>query len=86
MPGFWELPQVAASRLGTDDFYLLGIRLGKHLGEFKHAITFRSYRGTVYQGHLEGDRPEDYRWVGRRRLASLPVTTISKKALAAVAA
>ena len=85
MPGFWELPQTSTAGMDGDGFFLLGIQLGDRLGDFKHAITFRAYRGTVYQGHLEGDRPEDYRWVGRRRLASLPVTTISKKALATLA-
>lgn len=81
MPGFWELPQCAGSRLEEDPFSLLGIGLRNKIGEFKHAITFRSYSGQVYQGVLSGDRPEEYRWVNRNRLESLPVTTITKKAL-----
>lgn len=81
MPGFWELPQYAGSRLEEDVFGLLGIGLERKIGEFKHAITFRSYSGHVYQGVLSGNRPEEYRWVNRNRLESLPVTTITKKAL-----
>ena len=81
MPGFWELPQYAGSRLEEEAFGLLGIGLDNKIGEFKHAITFRSYHGHVYQGALTGDRPEEYRWVNRSRLESLPLTTITKKAL-----
>jgi A/G-specific adenine glycosylase len=84
MPGFWELPQFANIGLETDGSFLLGIELGEALGKFKHAITFRAYRGTVHRGQLDGQRPEDYRWISPRRLAGLPVTTITKKALAAI--
>lgn len=86
MPGFWELPQTSAAAVDGDSFFLLGIKLGVRLGDFKHAITFRAYRGTVYEGLLEGDRPEEYRWVNRTRFKGLPLTTITKKALAAVTA
>lgn len=81
MPGFWELPQHAANRIDEGALALLGIGLSDKIGEFKHAITFRSYSGHVYRGALTGDRPEEYRWVHRNRLESLPVTTIAKKAL-----
>jgi adenine-specific DNA glycosylase len=81
MPGFWELPQYTAHGPEKDAFGLLPIGLESKIGEFKHAITFRSYSGHVYQGVLTGNRPEEYRWINRRRLESLPVTTITKKAL-----
>ena len=81
MPGFWELPQYAASRIDKDAFDSLGIELGERIGAFKHAITFRAYSGHVYQGTLEGERPEEFRWIHGSRLQSLPVTTIAKKAL-----
>lgn len=84
MPGFWELPQTSAARLEADCFFLLGIELGDALGEFKHAITYRAFRGTVYQGRLDGERPEEYRWIARGKLVALPVTTVTKKALAAI--
>jgi A/G-specific adenine glycosylase len=81
MPGFWELPQYAASRIEENAFDALGIELGRRIGAFKHAITFRAYSGQVYQGTLEGERPEEYRWIHGSRLESLPLTTITKKAL-----
>jgi A/G-specific adenine glycosylase len=81
MPGFWELPQHAASRIERNAFQLLGIELGEKIGCFKHAITFRAYSGEVYRGTLEGQRPDEYRWMHSSRLASLPLTTITKKAL-----
>jgi adenine-specific DNA glycosylase len=81
MPGFWELPQHAASRIDRNAFQSLGIELGERIGVFKHAITFRAYSGQAYRATLEGPRPEEYRWIHRERLESLPLTTITKKAL-----
>jgi A/G-specific adenine glycosylase len=81
MPGFWELPQYAASRIDQNPFQSLGIELGETIGAFKHAITFRAYSGFAYRGILEGQRPEEYRWILDSRLESLPLTTITKKAL-----
>ncbi len=81
MPGFWELPQHAASRIDENAFDPLGIAVGERIGVFKHAITFRAYSGQVYRGTLEGQRPEEYRWIHTRRLESLPLTTVTKKAL-----
>jgi A/G-specific adenine glycosylase len=81
MPGFWEFPQHAASRIDRNAFQSLGIELGERVGTFKHAITFRSYSGEAYRGTLEGRRPEEYRWIQSSRLETLPVTTITKKAL-----
>lgn len=81
MPGFWELPQYAGIRLEDASLEDLGIGLQEKIGEFKHAITFRSYHGHVYLGALIGERPQEYRWINRNRLDSLPLTTITKKAL-----
>jgi len=80
-PGFWELPQAIGARLDIDCLQPLGIRLGEKLGEFKHAITFRSFACAVYEAILESPRPEEYRWVSLRRRSELPLTTITKKAL-----
>jgi A/G-specific adenine glycosylase len=85
MPGFWELPQAEGARLDADCFRALGIGCDGLLGEFRHAITFRSYRGRVHGGVLAGKAPGGYRWISRARLAGLPVTTITRKALAAAA-
>jgi len=85
MPGFWELPQAEAARLDAGCFQSLGIESDGLLGEFRHAITFRNYRGRVHRGILAGKAPGGYRWVSTTRLAELPLTTIARKALAAAA-
>jgi adenine-specific DNA glycosylase len=85
MPGFWELPQAEGARLDERCFQDLGIESDGLLGEFRHAITFRSYQGRVFGGVLAGRAPQGYRWVPRARLIELPVTTITRKALAAAA-
>jgi A/G-specific adenine glycosylase len=84
MPGFWELPEAAAPRLGDDCFDGLGISLREPLGTFRHGITFRDYRGSVYRGSLQGKAPPQYHWVSSRRLETLPLTTVTRKALLAV--
>jgi hypothetical protein len=83
MPGFWELPQAEAPRLDASCFRALGIECDGLLGEFRHAITFRNYRGRVHQGTVSGVAPKGYCWVSRSRLPELPLTTITRKALAA---
>lgn len=79
MPGFWELP------CATDDrethFATLGVALGRKIGEFRHAITDRLFRGSVYEAALRGRRPAAYRWISAARLRRLPLTTITRKAL-----
>jgi A/G-specific adenine glycosylase len=85
MPGFWELPQAEGARLDAGCFWDLGIESDGLLGEFRHTITFRSYRGRVFGGVLAGRSPQGYRWVPQARLIELPVTTITRKALAAAA-
>jgi A/G-specific adenine glycosylase len=85
MPGFWELPQVEGARLDAGCFWDLRIEADGLLGEFRHAITFRSYRGRVHGGVLAGRAPQGYRWVSQARLIELPVTTITRKALAVAA-
>ena len=82
MPGFWELPEAQESKLGRESFQHAGIMLGEQLGQFRHAITFRDYRGMVYQAKLSGKLRKGYRWVNLEKLGSLPLTTISHKALA----
>ena len=82
MPGFWELPLAEGSRLGADCFLPLGIERRKRLGTFRHGITFREYRGSVYRGELPLQPPDGYRWVSPERLRRLPLTTITRKVLA----
>ena len=82
MPGFWEFPEAQESKLGKESFQHAGIRLGEPLGLFRHAITFRDYKGVVYQAKLSGKLRKGYRWANLEDLGSLPLTTISRKALA----
>jgi A/G-specific adenine glycosylase len=83
MPGFWELPQAEAPRLDPGCFEELGIECNGLAGEFRHAITFRTYRGRVRHGVLHGRAPRGHRWLSQGMLAGLPLTTITRKALAA---
>ena len=83
MPGFWELPEVQGPRLKADCFHALGIQKHQRLATFRHAITFREYRASVYRGELAAQPPDGYRWVSPERLRKLPLTTITRKALAA---
>ena len=82
MPGFWELPEVQGPRLKADCFSPLGIQKQQQLATFRHAITFREYQGSVYRGKLAVQPPDGYRWVSPERLKRLPLTTITRKALA----
>ncbi len=82
MPGFWELPEAQGGQLDDLGFEPAAIRLGEALGPFRHAITFRDYQGEVYQAKLSGRPGAGYRWVTLRELGSLPLTTISRKAIA----
>jgi A/G-specific adenine glycosylase len=81
MPGFWELPETAGAKLGTQCFRALGIECMQKLGEFRHGITFREYRGAVYHAESESKTVAGFRWVSSQELPSLPLTTTTKKAL-----
>jgi hypothetical protein len=83
MPGFWELPERAAETLAENCLQDLGIQLVEELGRFRHAITFRSYRGRVYRAKLAEPLPPGYRWIAAGRLDEIPLTTVTRKALKA---
>ena len=84
MPGFWELPQASGPVFDPDCLAPLGIELGAQLGEFRHGITTRDYRGRTFEGKLRGEKDPQYIWLSPSRLAGLPTTTISRKALDSV--
>jgi A/G-specific adenine glycosylase len=71
LPGFWELPEVEPP-----------LQASGRLGRFRHSITHRDYRVDVFTAALRGQAPAGCRWVSARRAASLPLTTMSRKALA----
>ncbi len=82
MPGFWELPEISGKKLGADCFDGLGLTGLESLGEFRHGITFRAYRGRAYRARLRGRAPRGYSWVTPERLPALALTTVTRKALA----
>jgi A/G-specific adenine glycosylase len=70
MPGFWELPELTE---------LPAASVGRSLGTFRHGITFHNYRFEV----REATAPKDIgpcKWVPMDALASIPVSTVMKKA------
>ncbi len=75
MPGFWELPQ-------AEGLHLRGFVLGERLKSFRHSITHHQYTATVFRAATQGRPPAGYRWISRDRLRVLPLTTITRKALA----
>ncbi len=76
MPGFWELPE----RTQLPD-----VAVGRALGSFRHGITFHNYRFEVRECALPSN-PVSCRWIDITELATLPVSTILKKARRAVEA
>ena len=75
MAGFWELP---------DNAQFAATLPREHLGTFTHTIVNTRWNVTVFRVRLRGNAglPEGVQWRTRVDLALLPVTTITKKALA----
>jgi A/G-specific adenine glycosylase len=71
LAGFWELPEANS---------VPEARHGQLLGGFRHSITNHDYRFTVVDATL-GRAPRGFRWVTKEELATLPLTTASRKAL-----
>jgi len=71
MAGFWELP---------DPAHLPGLRQGKSLGHFRHTITHHHYTFEVTSGEISRV-PGRFRWVPRKHLSQVPLSTIARKAL-----
>ncbi len=74
MPGFWELPSPEAVP-GARDLLLAG--------EFVHTIVNTRYTVQVWTGSA-ARKPAGMRWFAFEELAGIPLTTISRKALAQV--
>jgi A/G-specific adenine glycosylase len=71
MAGFWELPE--ASQLPQ-------AKLGRELGVVRHTITFHSYTFRVHDASIRR-APPGLQWINRNALASVPVSTVLRKAL-----
>jgi A/G-specific adenine glycosylase len=72
--GFWDLPEPGA-------WYGSGVRLGEHLGSFRHAITNSQYTFEVYIARARS-APPGCAWWPERDLKKIPLSTTAKKALA----
>jgi A/G-specific adenine glycosylase len=70
MPGFWELPELSQ---------LPDVKPGDVLGEFRHSITFHNYRFSICQAEAPLEIGSCC-WVDLHSLASLPVSTVFRKA------
>jgi A/G-specific adenine glycosylase len=70
--GYWELPEASS---------LPGVALGAETGRFRHAIMNRSYVFTVASARISG-KPEGFRWLRATDLETVPLSTVTKKALA----
>jgi A/G-specific adenine glycosylase len=82
--GFWDLPEIIDGIQGE------GIRAGELLGLFRHTITHRHYKFSVCEGtvgNASSNSPaarqsqNQYRWVPRRKLSEIALSTTAKKAL-----
>ena len=81
MPGFWELPTVEGSWRNLSSLEPLRTVRWKRVGAFTHGITNTSYACSVYETDAAGRPASGYSWVARTRLSSLPLATITSKAL-----
>ena len=71
MAGFWELPE--ASQLSA-------ARVQSEVGVFRHTITHHLYLFTVVRATVRGT-PKGFEWLDKQRLAGLPLSTVTHKAL-----
>ena len=71
MPGFWELPEQA---------HLPDAAAGERLGTFRHTITFHKYRFDIHRADIPADIGP-CEWIPLDAMASMPVSTVMRKAL-----
>jgi A/G-specific adenine glycosylase len=91
MGRMWEVPQTSLEAGGLADLarellvrHGLAVVPGALLARARHTITFRRIRVEAYRARLRRDVPADsdhYRWVLPRELASLPVSSMTRKIL-----
>lgn len=92
MGRMWEVPQTSLEGRGLADLVpqLLSIH-GLHvvpgvlLSCGRHAITYRRIRVEAYRTRLRRRPPEDperFRWVSPAELASLPISSLTRKVIA----
>lgn len=70
-PRFWTLPQLPDAALER----------GRKVAEFRHTVTFRDLRIQVFRARAVSAPPEAMRFIDFSRLARLPLSTPTRKAL-----
>lgn len=75
MAGFWELPEPT---------HLPGATHGEVIATFRHSITFHNYCFDVLKADGEPDHT-GLKWLSAEELNAIPLSTIFRKALRAVA-
>jgi A/G-specific adenine glycosylase len=92
MSGFWELPQTALESRGRADLadellrrHGLALRIGAPVAGARHAITYRRIHARLYAARLLAPLPRSrrLRWVAPAQVAHLPVSSLTRKLLAA---
>ena len=83
MPGFWELPFAEGAVLSVAGLDMFDSATAVRIGSFSHAITVTDYTCHVYEAKAlaREDPGTGYRWMSAEELRSVPITTISRKAL-----
>jgi 8-oxo-dGTP diphosphatase len=91
MGRMWEVPQTSLEARGLPDLarelkqrHGLDLVPGKLVGRGRHAITFRRIRLEAYSSRLRRRPPADperFRWVTPEEMASLPVSSLTRKVL-----
>jgi A/G-specific adenine glycosylase len=72
LAGFWELPEPGQ---------LPGARVGARIGQFRHTIVNTNFRFEVFRASLVLV-PDGFRWLAKKRIHEVPLSTAAKKALA----
>jgi A/G-specific adenine glycosylase len=71
LAGFWELPEPHLLPFAITE---------KQIGNFRHSITNHNYAFNVMAAKVKR-KPAEFRWLAAAELASLPISTTTRKAL-----
>jgi 8-oxo-dGTP diphosphatase len=96
MGRMWEVPQTSLEARQAPDLarellssHGLAVLPGPLVGRARHAVTFRRIHVEIYRARLRRKPPSDperYRWVAPAELASLPVSSMTRKILRGLSA
>jgi A/G-specific adenine glycosylase len=96
MGGMWEVPQTSLEARGLPDLarellsrHGLAVVPGALIARVRHAVTFRRIRVEAYRTRLRrqpAPDPDRYRWVALPEVASMPVSSMTRKILRGLSA